>query len=124
MAICKRHNVASTKGPRQSKVVWTNNGFLGTPSPTLSCRDSFYTAYVELCGPEDILNDLWGDVQQCAVTAAVAATGAAIFASPASATPAFTAAFNACMSAKIGERVKEIQIHLSVADETGEWGPC
>lgn len=124
MTVCKKHTIGSTKGPRQTKLEWTNDGPFGTPSPTLRCRDSYYSAYAEFCGPEDILNDLWGDVQQCAVGAAAAATLASIFASPGAATPGFAATFKACMYAKVGARVDEIQVHLSVADETGDWGAC
>jgi hypothetical protein len=123
-SVCKRHKLGSTNGPRQSKVVWTNDGFLGTPSPTLYCRDSVYAAYAELCGPDDILDALWGDVQNCAGVAAGAATLAAIFASPAAATAAFEAAFKGCLAAKVASRVDEIQVHLGTSDETGDWGPC
>lgn len=57
---CKRYKLGSTNGPRQTKVVWRNDGFLGTSSPTLYCRDSVYAAYAELCGPDDILDALYG----------------------------------------------------------------
>ena len=123
-SVCKRHPLGSTNGPRQTKVEWTNDGPFGTPSPTLRCRDSRYTAYAELCGPDDILNSLWGDVQNCAGVAAGAATLAAIFASPAAATAAFEAAFKGCLTVKVGARVDEFQVHLGVSDETGDWGAC
>lgn len=123
-SVCKRHRLGSMNGPRESKVEWTNEGFLGTPSPTLRCRDSLYVAYAELCGPEDILDALWTDVQNCAGVAAAAATLAAIFASPGAATGAFEAAFKGCLATKISDRVNEIQVHLGVSNETGDWGPC
>lgn len=111
-------------GPRQQKVVWRNNGPLGLPSPTLYCRDTLYQAQAELCGPSDILADFWGDVQQCAQVGLGAATLAAIFTSPAGALPAFSGAFKICLQAKIGDRINEVQVHLSVNDTTGDWGPC
>ena len=117
-SVCKKHPIGSMNGPRQSKVEW--HGI----SPTLYCRDSRYVAYAEFCGPDDILDALWGDVQNCAVAAAGAATLAAIFASPGAATAAFEVAFKGCLAARIQDRVNEIQVHLSVADETGEWGSC
>jgi len=123
-SICKKHKIGSTNGPRQNKVVWTNDGIFGTPSPTMYCRDSLYGAYAELCGPDDILDTLWGDVQNCAGVAASAAGLAAIFASPAAALPAFEASFKACLAARVAGRVDEIQVHLGTYDETGDWGPC
>jgi hypothetical protein len=111
-------------GPRESKVEWTNDGFLGTPSPTFRCRDSLYVAYAELCGPDDILDAMWDDVKNCAGVGVTAATLAAIFASPGSATAAFEAAFKTCLATKVDARTNEIQVHLGVANETGDWGPC
>ncbi len=119
--ICKRYKLGTTNGPRQTKVEWRNTPL---PSPTLYCRDSVYAAYAELCGPDDILDALWGDVQNCAGVGVAAAGLAAIFASPAAATAAFEAAFKGCLAAKIAARVNEIQVHLGVDDETGDWGPC
>jgi hypothetical protein len=123
-SVCKRHRLGSTNGPRESKVEWTNDGPFGTPSPTLRCRDSLYVAYAELCGPDDILDALWGDVQNCAGVAAGAATLATIFASPGAATAAFETAFKGCLATKIADRVNEIQVHLGVSNETGDWGAC
>lgn len=123
-SVCKQHKIGSMNGPRQQKVVWTNDGFLGTPSPTLYCRDTVYAAYAELCGPDDILDTLWGDVQNCAGFAAGATTLAAIFSSPVAATAVFEASFKTCLAAKIEGRVDEIQVHLGTSDETGDWGPC
>ena len=122
--VCKQQSIGSTNGPRQTKLEWTNDGPFGTPSPTMRCRDSYYTAYAELCGPDDIINELWGDVQQCITTAVGTGILTSIFGSPAAATPAFEAAFKLCLTAKVGNRVDEIQVHLSVADETGDWGAC
>jgi hypothetical protein len=123
-SICKQHKIGSTNGPRQTKVEWRNEPPFGIPSPTLYCRDSVYAAYAELCGPDDIIDTMWSDVQTCAGVAASAATLAAIFASPAAALPAFETAFKACLAAKVAGRVDEIQVHLSTADETGDWGSC
>ncbi len=122
--VCREEELGWTKGIRQTKLVWTNDGFLGTPSPTLYCRDTRYTAYAELCGPDDILNTLWSDVQSCVQTALVASALTSIFASPAAATPAFEATFKGCLIAKIGDRINEIGVHLTVKDTTGDWGPC
>lgn len=122
--ICKEQSLGWTKGIRQSKVVWTNDGFLGTPSLTLYCRDTIYTAYAELCGPDDILENLWTDIKSCIETALAASALTTIFASPAAATPAFEASFKGCLFAKIGDRINEIGIHLTVRDTTGDWGAC
>lgn len=123
-SVCKRHKIGSMNGPRETKVEWRNDGPFGLPSPTLYCRDSLYAAYAELCGPEDILNDLWGDVQNCAAVGAAAATLAAIFASPGAATATFEVAFKECLKNKIEGRINEIQVHLGVSNETDDWGPC
>lgn len=117
-SICKRHPVGSMNGPKQTKVTW--HGI----SPTLHCRDSHYVAYAEFCGPDNILDTLWSDVQNCAVTAAGIATLTAIFTSPGTATVAFEAAFKACLTTKTTNRVDDIQVHLGVSDETGDWGAC
>jgi len=123
-SICKKERLGSMNGPREQKLEWTNDGPFGTPSPTLRCRDSLYVAYAELCGPDDIINTLWGDVQQCVQTGLAAAGLATIFSSPAGATTAFETAFKGCLAAKVAGRVDEIQVHLSVANETGDWGAC
>ena len=122
--ICKEHSLGWTKGIRQQKLEWTNDGPFGTPSPTLRCRDTIYTAYAELCGPDEILDTLWADVQTCIMAALAASALTTIFASPAAATPAFEASFKGCLTAKIGDRINEIGIHLTVRDTTGDWGAC
>ena len=122
--VCKEHSLGWTKGIRQSKVVWRNNGPFGTPSPTVYCRDTIYTAYAELCGPDDIIDTLQEYVNDCIKVGLAAATLTTIFASPGAATPAFEAAFKGCLSAKIGDRINEIGVHLTVKDTTGDWGKC
>ena len=122
--VCKEHSLGWTKGIRQTKVEWRNDGPFGIPIPTLYCRDTIYTAYAELCGPDDIIDTLQEDVKNCINVALGAAALTSIFASPGAATPAFEAAFKGCLTAKIGERVNEIGVHLTVKDTTGDWGAC
>jgi len=68
----------------------------------------------EICGLDDILDDAWGDLVECAKNVAISATIAAIVASPAAAMPAFQAAFIPCATAKLGSRFSEIRVGLHV----------
>lgn len=75
---------------------WTNNGFLGTPSPTYRESEQRVYAYALIDAPT--LPGIQNDLQQCAVQGAAAAGLGVIIATPAAAYPAFQAAFGACMS--------------------------
>jgi hypothetical protein len=122
--VCKRFSVGSTGKIRESKVEWSNDGPFGLPSPTLRCRDGWNEAYVEFCGPDDIIEQAWGDLQECAKYAAATATLVAIFASPAGALPAFKAAFYGCIEVKSQQASEQVGVALGVEHESGDWGAC
>ncbi len=88
----------------------------------LQTRRSSMIIEAQFCGPEDLLNNAWNDVVQCAMSAAGAATIAAIAASPAAALPAFEAAFVACITTKLPARASEIGVGLSAEQRpVTEW---
>ena len=67
--------------------------------------------YAEVCGPDDLLNNSWHDIVNCALTAATAtlATIPTTDGSPDS-LATFQAAFTPCATAKMGARAGEIQV--------------
>lgn len=118
---CRRISLGTTGNVRESKVEWTNDGFLGTPSPTLHCRNGWYEAYVELCGPEDVLDAAWGSISECGKQAALAGGLAAIFANPGAGIPAAQTYFSACIGPEVASKVS---LSISVSHESSDWGPC
>lgn len=121
---CRRVSLGTAGHIREQKVEWTNDGPFGTPSPTLRCRDGWNEAYAEFCAEEVTLNEVWNDVEQCAVVGAAAAGVAAIFASPSAALPAFKTAFYACLKAKVAEKADSVHVDLAVEHRSGDWGGC
>lgn len=97
-----------------STVEWRNDGFLGTPSPTVKTAEQRVYAYAVVEAPN--LGGIQNDIQQCAVQGAAAAGLAAIIASPAGAMPAFSAQFQSCMQ-------QRAQSYLSLSLELSE-GQC
>ena len=107
--ICKRVEVGSHGNIPEFRTKWQ-----GIKS-RLQTRRSAISVDVEICGPEDVLNDAWDDLVACAKAAAISATIAAIVASPPVALPAFEAIFIPCATAKLGDRFSEIGVGLHVA---------
>ena len=113
--VCKRHELCSSPvGVPEVKVEWE-----GRPikHPVTYTRTSNATVYAEFCGPEEIINDSWGDIRECAIGAAVTAGIAAYVATPDVALPAFKAAFAKCL----GEKAEKIQIKLGAEQTAGPW---
>lgn len=79
-----------------STLEWTNDGFLGTPSPTYRQSPQRVMAYALIDAPT--LPGIQNDLQQCALQGAGAAGLSAIVASPAAAMPTFQATFGSCMA--------------------------
>jgi hypothetical protein len=93
-----------------STVEWTNDGILGTPSPTVRTAEQRVYAYATIAAPS--ASSIQNDLQQCAVQGAAAAGLSAIIASPAAAMPAFQAQFEGCMRAR-ARNYFSLQLHLS-----------
>ncbi len=79
----------------------------------IETRRSSVIVEAQFCGPDDLLGEAWGDVVQCALSAATTATIATLAASPAAALPAFEVSFYGCLAAKLPQRAKEIGVGLS-----------
>ena len=106
--ICKRGEVGTHGNIPEFRTKWQ-----GIRS-RLQTRRSAMSVDVEFCGPEDILDDAWDDLVECAKRAAISATIAAIVASPAAAMPAFEATFIPSATAKLGEHFSEIGVGFHV----------
>jgi hypothetical protein len=117
--VCHKTDIGSVSGIPEFKVEWEGHPI---PHPILYTKTSRLVVYAEICGPDDLLNDAWNDIVQCAAVAGAAAGITAIVGSPAAALPAFKAAFITCMDAKIGIRVSEINVALSTEQQaSGGW---
>lgn len=88
-------------------VEWTNDGFLGTPSPTY--REAEQRAYVKLEYYDATGGRLASEVKHCGERGAAVATVAAIVANISAAGPTFWAAFGQCMGA-LYDRVSDLQL--------------
>lgn len=112
--VCNRTDIGAVDGVPEFKVEWEGSPI---PLPVLYTRKSRIVAYAEICAPDDLVNQVWNDIVQCAAGAA-ATSVAAIIASPVAALPAFKAAFIACMGTKIGARADDINVALSTQQES------
>lgn len=86
--------------------------FRGLLDTYIETRRSAVIVEAQFCGPDDLLDNAWSDVVQCALGAAGVAGIATIVASPPSALPAFQAAFVSCITAKLPGRASEIRVGL------------
>ena len=91
------------------------------PHPVTYTRQSRLSVYAEFCGPDNIINGVWNDIETCALVAAGAAALSSLAESPVGALPTFKAAFLACLIAKVGDQAKQISVALSTSQESGDW---
>jgi hypothetical protein len=113
--VCMKQSLGQIDGVPETKTEW--EGII----PHVYTRTSTLVAYLEACGDDDLLNQVWGDITSCAEIAIAGAVLAAIFTDTAGAAPGFTATFEPCLAAKIGERFNEIGFSLSTQQEATEW---
>ncbi|MCY2978275.1 MAG: hypothetical protein NTU79_06370 [Planctomycetota bacterium] len=106
--VCRKVPIGHSGNIPEAKTVWQ-----GIHSKILH-RTSSIHVYAEFCGPNDAMNQVWGDITNCAVAAGVAAGIAAIVASPGGALPAFAVSFKACLIAKVGHQIAD-QLHVSLS---------
>ena len=99
-----------------SRVIWRNNGLLGTPSPTVQTAEQRVYAYATVDVPS--VTGVQNDIQQCAVQGAGAAGVTAIIESPANAMPAFQAQFQSCLESRA---VSYLGLQLRLSDSQCMW---
>lgn len=105
-------------GVPEFKVEWEGHPI---PHPVTYTRQSRLSIYAEFCGPDNIINGVWNDIETCALAAAGAAALSSIAESPVGALPTFKAAFMGCIIAKVGNQANEISVALSSKQESGDW---
>jgi hypothetical protein len=86
------------------------------------CRDCCTELTVVFSHPR--LEEIWGDVQGCAIGAAAAATILGLIATPATAEPTFKGVFYGCLVAKFGDWVNQIGIRFSRDARCGSAHDC
>lgn len=112
---CRTLKVGEKNLPNQYRV--HKHGTFDYRHETRSARAK---AYIEFCHPS--IDDIWRDVRSCAIIAAVSAVVAAILAeNPGAAKAVFYPVFVNCLKRKIGNRAKEITVHLYMRTEHGCW---
>jgi hypothetical protein len=116
--VCRQIEVDRYNSIPEVMIKW--EGF-PTPAPISYFRTSSMVTYAEVCGPDDLLNNSWHDIVNCALTAATAtlATIPTTDGSP-DALATFQAAFTPCATAKMGARAGEIQVALSTQQKPNE----
>jgi hypothetical protein len=126
--ICRRVEVGRHGSIPETKVEWEIQDVglgIRTKVPVLYCRTSSLYVYAEICAPEEILDQFWDDITNCALVAAGVATIAVIVASPAAALPAFEGALVPCLEEKAVERISDIGVGLSTRQQAnGPWDRC
>src|ERR1035437_3229143 len=105
--VCNELEIGSSGNIPETMVQWEGSPI---PVPYMYFRNSSMHVTAHFCGPDDLMNQVWNDIVNCAVAAGLAA----IVSSPAGAMPAFQASFQACIYASIGERAGELQLSLGV----------
>jgi len=106
--VCRRVALGHVGNVPEWKVVWH-----GIHSRVVH-RTSSVHVYAEFCGPNDAINQIWGDITTCAVGAGAVAGIAAIAAGPEAALPAFLASFKPCLIGKVGQQVAD-QVHVALS---------
>jgi len=106
--VCRKVAIGHAGNIPEWKVVWH-----GIHSKVLH-RTSSIHVYAEFCGPDNAINQIWGDITNCAVVAGAAAGIAAIAAGPEAALPAFLLAFKPCLKDKVGQMFAD-QVHVALS---------
>lgn len=87
---------------------------------SLQNRTTTFHAFLDVTGPDDILNAAWDGIKQCALIAASGAVIGAIFSSGSAALPAFLASFQPCIASK-GIELAADAFQIRVETEHGPW---
>lgn len=104
------------------KVEWTCDV---PPTPMLFIRKVSMVAYAEVCGAEELVNNLWPRIANATVAAGVAAGIATILATPSAALPIFRAEFKKHFQGKGADLGPDISVALSSQLEpNGPWCEC
>ena len=120
--VCRKVELGRHGSIPELKIKWEGSPI---PTPKAFCRTSSLVVYAEFCAPDDLLDNAWNDIVNCAILAGVVAGIATIAASPAVALAAFEASFNPCIAGKLAGRANELHVALSSKQEPNEdWHRC